>query len=146
MAGIYEEVKTPNKFGVVLKEEGKKVDCPGVFRHKGKWYMSYVVFNGTGYESAIAGSQDLIHWEKLGKILEFSKGRWDDLQKAGYIALQDINWGGTNEIEKYRGKYWMSYLGGKLSGYETDPLSIGIAWTKDQAKPVEWHKLDQVWT
>ena len=32
MAGIYEQVKTPYKFGVVLKEEGKKVDCPSVFR------------------------------------------------------------------------------------------------------------------
>ncbi len=39
MAGIYEQVKTPYKFGAVLKEEGKKVDCPSVFRHGNKWYM-----------------------------------------------------------------------------------------------------------
>jgi len=32
MAGIYEQVKTPYKFDVVLKEEGKNVDFPSVFR------------------------------------------------------------------------------------------------------------------
>jgi hypothetical protein len=36
----------------------------------------------------------------------------------------------------------MSYLGGKLSGYETDPLSIGMAWTNDPIQPVEWNKLN----
>ena len=142
MAGIYEQVKTPYKLGVVLKEEGKKVDCPSVFRYGNKWYMTYIIFDGTGYESAIAESVDLVHWKKLGKILQFSQGRWDDLQKAGYIALQDFTWGGSYEIEKFKGKYWMSYVGGKLSGYETDPLSIGMAWTDDPSQPVEWDKLD----
>lgn len=36
----------------------------------------------------------------------------------------------------------MSYAGGKLSGYETDPLSIGLAWTDDPSQPVDWNKLD----
>ena len=120
MAGIYEQVKTPYKLGVVLKEEGKKVDCPSVFRYGNKWYMTYIIFDGTGYESAIAESVDLVHWKKLGKVLQFSEGRWDDLQKAGYIALQDFTWGGSYEIEKFKGKYWMSYVGGKLSRYEND--------------------------
>jgi predicted GH43/DUF377 family glycosyl hydrolase len=105
--------------------------------------MTYIIFDGTGYETALAESRDLLHWKKLGKILRFSEGRWDDLQKAGYIALQDHTWGGSYEIEPYRGKYWMSYLGGKLSGYETDPLSIGMAWTDDPTLPVEWHKGDE---
>jgi predicted GH43/DUF377 family glycosyl hydrolase len=142
MANIYEAVKSPYKFGVVLKEEGKKLDCPAVFRHEGKWYMIYIIFDGTGYETAIAESPDLVSWKKLGKILHFSEGRWDDLQKAGYIALQDFAWGGSYELEQYRGKYWMSYLGGQLSGYETDPLSIGMAWTENPGIPVEWNKLE----
>jgi predicted GH43/DUF377 family glycosyl hydrolase len=141
MAGIYEQVKTPYKFGVVLKEEGKKVDCPSVFRHGDHWYMTYIIFDGTGYETALAESRDLLHWEKLGKILRFGDGSWDDLQKAGYIALQDYHWGGSYEMEKFNGRYWMSYLGGKLSGYETDPLSIGMAWTNDPSVPVEWSRL-----
>jgi predicted GH43/DUF377 family glycosyl hydrolase len=142
MAGIYEQVKTPYKFGVVLREEGKKVDCPGVFRHGDHWYMTYIIFDGTGYETALAKSSDLLHWEKLGKILRFSRGSWDDFQKAGFIALQDYTWGGSYEMERFSGRYWMSYVGGKLSGYETDPLSIGIAWTDDPTAPVEWSRLD----
>ena len=142
MANLYEEVKTPYKYGIVLQEKGNRVDCPSVFQHENRWYMTYIIFNGTGYETAIAVSDDLLNWEKLGKILSFSEGRWDDLQKAGYIALQDYQWGGSYEIGKFRGAYWMSYLGGKLSGYETDPLSIGMARTKDPSKAVEWNKLD----
>ena len=142
MAGLYEEIKSPFKFGVVLKEEGKKVDCPSVFRHKDRWYMSYIIFDGTGYETSLAVSDDLLHWEKLGKTLTYSEGRWDDLQKAGYIALQDYKWGGSYEVESFKGRYWFSYLGGKLSGYETDPMSIGMAWIKDPSRPEEWNKLE----
>jgi predicted GH43/DUF377 family glycosyl hydrolase len=142
MVKLYEEIKTPFKYGVVLEEEGKKVDCPGIFRHNNRWYMTYIIFDGTGYESALAVSDDLLRWEKLGRTLSFSEGRWDDLQKAGFIALQDPQWGGSYNIENFKGKYWMSYVGGELSGYETDPLSIGIAWTEDPSHPVEWHKLE----
>lgn len=142
MTELYNEIKTPHKYGVVLKEEGKKVDCPSVFRFDNRWYMTYIIFDGKGYESAVAVSDDLLNWEKLGKTLTFSEGRWDDLQKAGYIALQDHQWNGSYEIERFRGKYWMSYIGGALSGYETDPLSIGMAWTEDPSKPSEWEKLD----
>jgi len=140
MANLYEEVKTPHKYGIVLREEGNNVDCPSVFRYEDRWYMTYIIFGGTGYETAIAVSDDLLNWEKLGNILSFSEGRWDDLQKAGYIALQDYLWGGSYEVEKFRGAYRMSYLGGKLGGYETDPLSIGLAWSKDLTRAEEWKK------
>ena len=43
MQRIYEEAKTPFKYGVVLSAPpGKKVDCPNVFRHGNKWFMVYV--------------------------------------------------------------------------------------------------------
>lgn len=144
MAELYREVATPYKYGVVLKEEGKKVDCPSVFRHGERWYMSYIVFDGTGYETCLAVSDDLRNWEKLGKILSFTdEGRWDDLQKAGYVALQDHEWGGSYTLERYNGRYWMTYIGGNLPGYETDPLSIGLAWTNDPSLPAEWTKADR---
>ncbi|MHC4543745.1 MAG: hypothetical protein ACYSYL_04350, partial [Planctomycetota bacterium] len=47
MRRIYEQVKTPHKYGVVLKaEQGGKVDCPSVYRFGGKWYMMYIIFDG----------------------------------------------------------------------------------------------------
>ena len=144
MQRVYEQAKTPFKYGVILKgEEGKKLDCPSVFRHDGKWYMVYIIFDGDGYETAIADSDDLVHWRPLGKILPFRETGWDAVQAAGYIALQDTTWAGSYELGTHDGKYWMSYIGGALKGYETDPLAIGIAWTNDPMKPIAWDRLDE---
>jgi predicted GH43/DUF377 family glycosyl hydrolase len=144
MQRIYEEIKTPYKYGVILKgEQGRKVDCPSVFRFGDKWYMIYIIFDGSGYETAIAQSNDLLSWKPWGKILRFRQGTWDAMQAAGYVALQDHIWGSSYELQKYDGKYWLSYLGGALKGYEADPLAIGIAWTADPTKPVEWNRLDK---
>lgn len=143
MKRVYEEARTPFKYGIVLKAEaGKKVDSPSVYRHGGKWYMAYIIFDGSGYETALAVSEDLLAWKPLGKILPFREGTWDAVQSAGYIALQDHTWGGSYELATHDGKYWMSYLGGKLKGYESDPLMIGMAWTGDPTKPEPWTRLE----
>jgi len=148
MAEIYDQVKTPYKYGLVMAPTTNdyKIDCPTVFRYEGKWYMTYLVYNGRtgtdgrGYETKIAVSDDLLHWTTKGNILSFKESGWDKNQRGGFPALQDINWEGSNEPESYRGKYWMSYIGGANPGYETGPLSIGIAWTakKNLVNAVEW--------
>lgn len=145
MQQVYEEVKTPFKYGVILRGEGgAAVDCPSVFRKGDRWYMVYICMNKKGYETHLAESSDLLNWEPLGKILPFSgAGKWDANQAGGYIALQDYTWGGPATLQKYRGKYWMSYLGGALEGYETDPMSIGIAWSKNPAKAEPWNRLPE---
>ncbi len=144
MERVYEQVKTPFKYGVILAgENGAMVDCPSVFRHSDRWYMTYIRFAGTGYETLLAESEDLLRWRPLGTILRFRDGTWDAKQAAGYIALQDCTWGGTYNPDTYDGKYWLSYLGGALAGYETDPLSIGMAWAGDPTRPVEWNRLDE---
>lgn len=143
MQRIYEEVKTPFKYGVVLKgDEGSLVDCPGVFRYSRNWYMIYICMNKKGYETWLAKSANLLNWVPIGKILPFGeKEKWDSSQAAGYIALQNNNWDGSYSLRKFKGFYWMSYLGGALEGYETDPLAIGIARTKNPAGPVPWKRL-----
>jgi predicted GH43/DUF377 family glycosyl hydrolase len=145
MQKVYEEVKTPYKYGIILKgEDGAPVDCPSVFRHGESWYMVYICMNRKGYETYLAESHDLLNWQPVGKILAFSsEDSWDANQAGGYIALQDYNWGGTAKLRKFKNRYWMSYLGGALEGYETDPLSIGIAWTKDPSRPVPWNRLNE---
>lgn len=142
MRRIYDEAKTPFKYGVLLHpEEGKMLDCPAVFRHAGKWFMTYLTMNKVGYETHLAESADLIDWRPLGKILSFRDSGWDRWQADGSIALVDTKWGGSAEPMRYQGKFWMSYLGGALQGYETDPLSLGIAWTNQPGQAVEWNRL-----
>ncbi len=146
MQSIYEQVKTPYKYGLVVVpvNNGKKLDCPTVFRKGSNWYMTYIIFDGRGYETWLAQSKDLLHWTTKGRLMSFSADTtlWDAHQKAGYIALQDMQWGGTYEWQPYNKKYWMSYFGGNARGYEAGLLSIGMAYTtKDPSKPHEWQRL-----
>lgn len=144
MQKIYQEVKTPFKYGLVMVPESSKrmVDSPSIFRYDKSWYMSSIVFDGKGYETWMAKSTDLLHWETVGKIMSYTKNTWDASQKAGYIALQDYAWGGSYEVQKYSGKYWMSYLGGSTPGYEAGILGIGIASSDLLEKVAEWQRLD----
>ncbi len=140
MENIYETVKTPYKYGVVLRhpDTSKMVDSPTIFRVDSMWYMTYIVFDGKGYETWLAHSQNLLDWETSGRILSFSDGTWDATQKAGYVALVDTEWGGSYAPKAYRGKYWLSYLGGSEEGYEAGQLGVGIATTEDITRPGDW--------
>src|SRR5579871_2733814 len=93
MQRVYDEVKTPFKYGVILKGDSKDelVDCPSVFRRGEHWYMVYVaISNKVGYQTFLAQSTDLLRWTKLGKILPFSNtNEWDAWQADGGIALAD---------------------------------------------------------
>jgi predicted GH43/DUF377 family glycosyl hydrolase len=146
MQRIYDEVKTPFKYGVVLRGDttNQLVDCPNIFRADNKWFMMYVaISDGVGYETFLASSDDLLNWKKLGKIMSFTKDGWDAWQADGGLSLVNYKWGGDLALEKYDGKYWLSYIGGALKGYETDPLSIGIAWTKTPTEAREWTRIPQ---
>lgn len=147
MQNIYDEVKTPFKYGLVMvpPDDSKKMDSPGIFRKDNAWYMIYIVFDGNGYETWLAKSADLLSWENQGRILSYSDSTdWDANQKAGYVSLQDYEWGGKYELNKFHNKYWMSYLGGHAKGYEAGLLSVGIAYTaKNPAKVHEWQRLSK---
>ena len=147
MQQIYEEVKTPFKYGVVLTgaTTNELVDCPSIFRSGSRWYMMYVAnSNKVGYQTFLARSDDLLHWQKTGKILSFTRTNdWDAWQADGGIALVDYRWNGSHEPEKFDRRYWLSYIGGARQGYEKDPLSTGIAWTKSPTRAKEWNRLEE---
>jgi predicted GH43/DUF377 family glycosyl hydrolase len=146
MQAIYEEVKTPFKYGMVVvpKNDSQKLDCPTVFRKGNMWYMSYIVFDGRGYETWMAKSKDLLHWQTMGKILSFSEDTtaWDAHQKAGYLSLIDTEWGGGYALQPFKNKYWLTYFGGNAKGYEAGLLSLGVAYTaKEPTIAHEWQRL-----
>lgn len=148
MKKVFEEIKTPYKYGLVMvpNDDSKKLDCPGIFRKDGTWYMTYIVFDGKGYETWLAKSNDLLNWEASGRIMSFAQdtSRWDCIQRAGYIALQDYKWEGSYALQKYNGRYWMSYLGGRKKGYEEGLLSIGVAYTKENpSSNREWRYIEK---
>ena len=62
MKRVYEAARTPYKYGMVVAptDNYHKIDCPTVFQKDGKWYMTYVCYNGKngtdgrGYETWLA--------------------------------------------------------------------------------------------
>ena len=149
MQAVYNEVRTPYKYGLVVAptDNFHKIDCPTVFREGDKWLMTYIVYNGKdgtdgrGYETWLAESDDLLHWTTLGRILSYKDEGWDMNQRGGFPALIDWTWGGNYEQQTYKGKHWMTYIGGHGTGYEAvkEPLNIGLAWTKgDITTAHEW--------
>ncbi|MGN1451260.1 MAG: hypothetical protein ACI4XQ_04105, partial [Eubacteriales bacterium] len=61
---------------------------------------------------------------------------------AGYAAFCDIEYGGTGEMHKINGSYYISYLAGNSDGYEPDPLCMGQARSSDPINPDGFSKFD----
>ena len=59
-----ERYRTPYKYGKLVLEaspeadafDSRSVDCPFVFHHDGRFYMTYVGWDGTGYQTGLASS------------------------------------------------------------------------------------------
>lgn len=144
MRQVYEAVATPFKYGVILapEREGEMLDDPMVYRCGESWYMMYIRFDGRGYETHLAKSSDLLRWQPLGCILRRGRaGAWDSAQADGWPELLDEDWEGGNALKRFDGRYWMMYLGGSKEGYETDPLSTGVAWTDDATLAKSWQRV-----
>ena len=144
MDKIYQEIKTPHKYGLVIlpPDSTSMIDSPTVFREGDTWYMTYIIFDGRGYETWIATSKNLLDWETQGRILSYGDLRWDRNQVAGYPALINTEWGGDYQYPSFNNQYWMSYLGGDTQGYEAGILSVGMAHTEKKPSLVhEWKRM-----
>ena len=115
------------------------VDCPTVFTHNGKYMMLHIGFDGTGYQTALAESDDLIHWRTKGAILERGSNMdWDKVGMAGNSILMEKDLYGGNRLMKWQGKYWLLYHAYPGEGYEIGPAEMGLAWTEDE-ELMDWH-------
>lgn len=122
----------------------KAVDIPFVFWHGGQYHMLYTGYDGTGYQSALAVSDDLLHWTHKGMVLarELESGRWDRIGGAAtwIIKESDCLWD-VPRLKKVDGKYWMVYHSYPGEGYEEGPAEIGLAWCEEE-ELLQWHRLD----
>jgi len=150
---MIEKYLTPYKLGrPVLAGSGVEgafdshfVDIPFVFHHRGRYYMTYVGFDGLGYQTALAASDDLLNWEPLGVILEreTGSGRWDHIGPAGsWVLKQSDDLYALPTLKKVQGRYWMTYHSYPAYGWEEGAAEIGLAWCEDE-NLLQWHKLDE---
>ncbi|MDD2442044.1 MAG: hypothetical protein PHG76_08015 [Eubacteriales bacterium] len=144
---VHQAMRTPRKRGMVLQEDGCSIDCPTVFYdgEAGCWGMFYARFDpgssaSSGYETWLAHSENLLDWQVQGRVLAQGSGGWDDRQADGGLALINPDWDGDHTPERYDGRYWMTYIGGALPGYEPDPLSIGVAYSETLSPVRPWQR------
>ena len=148
MTAVYEKIKTPVKYGAVIKYEDRLVDSPTVFKKDGLYYMLYISIakktETSGYETHLAKSENLKDWEEVGTVFRREdSARWDSGQCSAYLAFPDIRFGGTNEPEMVNGTYYVSYMGSDRDGYEPDPLLTGLARVKDLTDIRTYQRLEQ---
>lgn len=130
MERVYSKLKTPYKYGAVMKFDTEWCDSPTVFRYNDEWYMMFIKIDKltktSGYETHLAKSKDLLNWEYMYPILlRKNDNSWDSKQVAGYAAFVEYDFNSKFALQKINGKYQFAYLGGSLNGYETDPLFMG---------------------
>jgi hypothetical protein len=53
MQQIYDEIKRLQIRVIISPKTIKKADCPSVFRKGNDWYMTYILFDGRGYETLL---------------------------------------------------------------------------------------------
>lgn len=118
--------------GVAGDFDNKAVDCPFVFRHLNRFYMTFVGFDGTGYQTGLASSNDLIAWKREGCIL-----RRDPASPVTRYNVA-MNWivrengiHSPGSLKRVRGRFlgaWHAYPNG---GYEQGAAVIGLCWSDD---------------
>jgi len=132
--------RTPYKYpklilggsGVPGSFDEKAVDCPFVFSANGKFYLTYVGFDGTGYQTGICESTNLVDWTRKGMIL--ARDPSDPITRFNIACASILR---ENELQsparlvKVGGRYVAAWHAYPNAGYEEGAAVIGLAWSDD---------------
>ena len=137
---LLERLRTPRKLGqLVLAPSWKEgsydshaVDCPFPFEHNSQYYMTPVGWDGIGYRTGLASSDDLIHWKKEGIILDRGpKGSVTEFNAVLTWIVRDNDLFGSGQLKKIDGKFLGTYHAYPGAGYENGPAKIGLCRSDD---------------
>jgi len=92
-------------------EEFHNTDVPCVYQVPGqpeRWFMSFIAFNGRGYNSFVAQSTDLVHWTDLRLAMGF--GPPDEFDFGGCVIgaflYESYDIEAPRVLKQRDGKYW----------------------------------------
>jgi predicted GH43/DUF377 family glycosyl hydrolase len=112
--------------------DSKAVDCPFVFRHSGRFYMTYIGFDGTGYQTGLASSEDLITWKREGCILRRNpRSAVTRCNIAMNWIVRDNAIRSAGALKRVKGRFLGAYHAYPNAGYEQGPAVIGLCWSDD---------------
>ncbi|MDR1496882.1 MAG: hypothetical protein LBS59_00495 [Puniceicoccales bacterium] len=145
----YPEPIIPANYKIPGAEKFHSYDVPCVFQLPDKpdvWYLSFIGFNGKGYNSFVAESRDLVNWTNPSTAMGFGKKGEFDYGGCVIGAYLYKSWDikAPRILKKQEGKYWTLYgCYPKQGGYELRPgyecvatSSDGLHWQRASGKPI----------
>lgn len=130
------ELVIPANPGIRGFEEVRMTDVPTVFQIKGNdsWYMTFIGFDGQGYQSFIAESNDLVQWTNIRLAMGYGpEGSFDfGGVVLGAYLYEDYDIKSPRILKKKNGNYYSLYGAyPRQGGYELRPGYEGIAQSAD---------------
>lgn len=127
----------PSDLKIPGSEGFHSFDVPTVYQIPGqqdKWFMSFIGFNGQGYNSFVVESTDLIQW--TNPCLAMGFGREGEFDFGGCVIgaylYQSYDIKAPRFLKERSGKFWTLYGSyPKQGSYEIDPGYEGVASSKD---------------
>jgi len=112
------------------------VDVPTVYQLPGDdtWYMSFIGFDGRGYQSFVAESDDLVQWTNMRLAMGFGpEGEFDHGGAVlGAFLYQDYDIKAQRTLKTKNDQYWSLYGAyPRQGGYELRPGYEGVACSDD---------------
>lgn len=117
-------------------EDVTMTDVPTIFQLSDdpKWYMSFIGFDGKGYQTFIAESTDLVNWTNMRFAMGYGpEGAFDfGGVVLGAFLYESYDIKALRALKKKDGKYWSLYGAyPRQGGYELRPGYEGVASSKD---------------
>jgi hypothetical protein len=110
--------------------ESRFTTDPFVFYADGKFQMLYVGFDGTGYQTGLAESDDLLSWRRVGLILGRDlSSKYTRYQIALTSILRDDELTSRATLKKVNGRYLGTWHAYPEAGFESGAAVIGLAWS-----------------
>jgi beta-xylosidase len=142
--------RTPYKYGKLVLSastepdafDGKTVDDPFVFHHQGAFHMLYIGFDGTGYQTGLAKSSDLVHWERVACVARRDpNSKYTRYNVALSCIVREHGLTSQGKLKKVHGRYLGAWNAYPNAGYEEGAAVIGLAWSDDL---LHWELTDPI--
>ncbi|MCE5258384.1 MAG: hypothetical protein LLG44_04895 [Chloroflexi bacterium] len=111
------------------------VDGPFIGSYQGRFWMTFIGFDGIGYRTGLAASSDLVHWRKEGLMIDRGPaGSPTEFNAALTFIVRDNDLYGSGELTVIEGRLLGTYHAYPAAGYEAGPASIGLAWSDNMRR------------
>ena len=128
-------------------EKFRNTDVPCVYQLPGRpdiWYMSFIAFDGHGYNSFVAESTNLVQWTQPRLAMGFGPTNGFDHGGCviGAFLYESYNMKSPRVLKRRDNRFWTLYGAyPRQGGYELRPGYEGVAVSEDG---LSWHRAKDV--